>query len=182
MRILIKNCSQKIETELCMNNHWMFSLNFVLIGYQRSYLKNFFKLFFAQVTKSFESKHEMNEPWMVIYKIYIFQYGPKSIRGHRGCDCMAFTPNVVSSKPAHFEVYQIKHQVMKFVSVFFSGTPFFSTNKTDCHDITEILLKVALNTTTLTLKSIMSVTTRHWLTYHQYGKNVVNLSSNQCTF
>jgi hypothetical protein len=72
MGILIKNCSQKIETELCMNNHWMFSLNFVLIGYQRSYLKNFFKLFFAQVTKSFESKHEMNEPWMVIYKIYIF--------------------------------------------------------------------------------------------------------------
>jgi hypothetical protein len=42
-----------------MNNHWMFSLNFVLIGYQRSYLKNFFKLFFAQVTKSFESKHEL---------------------------------------------------------------------------------------------------------------------------
>ena len=28
---------------------------------------------------------------------------------------------------------------------------FSSTNKTDCHDITEILLKVALNTITLTL-------------------------------
>jgi len=27
----------------------------------------------------------------------------------------------------------------------------FSTNKTDCHDITEILLKVAINTITLTL-------------------------------
>jgi hypothetical protein len=27
-----------------------------------------------------------------------------------------------------------------------------STNKTDCHDITEILLKVALNTITLTQK------------------------------
>jgi hypothetical protein len=26
-----------------------------------------------------------------------------------------------------------------------------STNKTDCHDITEILLKVALNTITLTI-------------------------------
>jgi hypothetical protein len=26
------------------------------------------------------------------------------------------------------------------------GTPVSSTNKTDCHDITEILLKVALNT------------------------------------
>jgi hypothetical protein len=31
------------------------------------------------------------------------------------------------------------------------GTPVSSTNKTDCHDITEILLKVALNTITLPL-------------------------------
>ena len=29
---------------------------------------------------------------------------------------------------------------------FSQGTPIFSTNKNDCHDITEILLKVALNT------------------------------------
>jgi hypothetical protein len=29
---------------------------------------------------------------------------------------------------------------------FFPGTPVSSTNKTDCHNITEILLKVALNT------------------------------------
>ena len=34
---------------------------------------------------------------------------------------------------------------------FSQGTPVSSTNKTDCHDITEILLKVALNTITLTL-------------------------------
>jgi len=32
---------------------------------------------------------------------------------------------------------------------FSQGTLVSSTNKTDCHDITEILLKVALNTTTL---------------------------------
>jgi len=32
---------------------------------------------------------------------------------------------------------------------FSSGNPVTSTNKTDCHDITEILLKVALNTITL---------------------------------
>ena len=31
---------------------------------------------------------------------------------------------------------------------FSQCTPVFSTNKTDRHDITEILLKVALNTTT----------------------------------
>jgi hypothetical protein len=35
--------------------------------------------------------------------------------------------------------------------VVFSGTPVSSTNKTNRHEITEILLKVALNTTTLTL-------------------------------
>jgi hypothetical protein len=34
---------------------------------------------------------------------------------------------------------------------FSEGTPVSSTNKTDCHDITEILLKVVLNTKTLTL-------------------------------
>jgi hypothetical protein len=44
--------------------------------------------------------------------------------------------------------------VIKFVSDFStgqwfsSGTPVSSTNNTDCHDITEILLKVALNTIT----------------------------------
>jgi len=34
---------------------------------------------------------------------------------------------------------------------FSPGTPVSSTNKTDCHNIAEILLKVALNTITLTL-------------------------------
>jgi hypothetical protein len=37
---------------------------------------------------------------------------------------------------------------------FSPGPPVFSTNKTDRHDITEILLKVALNT----IKQIMAVT------------------------
>jgi hypothetical protein len=36
---------------------------------------------------------------------------------------------------------------------FSPGTPVSSTNKTDHHDIIEILLKVALNTITLTLKN-----------------------------
>jgi len=35
------------------------------------------------------------------------------------------------------------------VGGFFPGTPVSSTNKTDRHDITEILLKVALNTITI---------------------------------
>ena len=56
---------------------------------------------------------------------------------------------VVSLNPVHGEVYSIQHYVIKFVSDFlwFSpGTPVSSTNKTDHHNITEILLKVALNT------------------------------------
>jgi hypothetical protein len=35
--------------------------------------------------------------------------------------------------------------------IFSPATPVFSTNKTDCPYITEILLKVALNTISLTL-------------------------------
>jgi hypothetical protein len=55
----------------------------------------------------------------------------------------------------HGEVYSIQHYVIKFVSdllqaVGFFCTLFFSINKTDGHDITEILLKVALYTITLT--------------------------------
>jgi hypothetical protein len=55
-------------------------------------------------------------------------------------------------KPVHGEAYSIQHYVIKFVSdlrqigVFFPGTPVSSTNKADHHDITEILLKVVLNT------------------------------------
>jgi hypothetical protein len=42
--------------------------------------------------------------------------------------------------------------VIKFAAAglwFSPGTPVSSTNKTDCHDITEILLKVALSTITI---------------------------------
>ena len=46
------------------------------------------------------------------------------------------------TNPAHDEVYSIQHYVIKWFS---PGTPFSSTNKTDRHDITEILLKVAIN-------------------------------------
>ena len=37
---------------------------------------------------------------------------------------------------------------------FSLGTPVSSTNKTDCHDISEILLKVTLNTINLTLTQL----------------------------
>jgi hypothetical protein len=61
------------------------------------------------------------------------------------------TTKVVSSNPVHGEVYSIHHYVIKFVSDlrqvggFLQVLRFFSTNKTDRHDITEILLKVNLS-------------------------------------
>ena len=63
-------------------------------------------------------------------------------------------PNA-SSNPAHGEVYLIQHYVIKFVSDlrqvsgFLQVLRFSSINKTDGHDITEILLKVPLSTITL---------------------------------
>jgi hypothetical protein len=56
----------------------------------------------------------------------------------------------VSSNPAHDEVYSIQYYVIKFVSNLrqaegFPGTPISSNNKTESQDITEILLKVALD-------------------------------------
>jgi hypothetical protein len=54
----------------------------------------------------------------------------------------------------HGEVYSIQPYVTQYINGlykvggqwFSQGTLVFSTNKTDCNDITEILLKVALNT------------------------------------
>ena len=58
-------------------------------------------------------------------------------------------PKVVSSNPDHYEVYSIQHYAIKFVYDLLqvggsSGSPVSSTNKTDSHDIPEMLLKVAL--------------------------------------
>ena len=55
------------------------------------------------------------------------------------------------------KVYSIQHDVINcqwFAAGrwFSPGTQVSSTNKTDCHDTTEILLKVALNTMTLNPK------------------------------
>ena len=61
------------------------------------------------------------------------------------------TTKVVSLNPAHGEVLLIQHYVIKLVSDLRQVSGFLrfsSTNKTDHHDITEILLKVALNTIT----------------------------------
>jgi len=53
---------------------------------------------------------------------------------------------IVSSNRVHGKVYWIQHYIIKFVS---DGSLDSSTYKTDRHDITEILLKMALNTINL---------------------------------
>ena len=69
---------------------------------------------------------------------------------------MPITTKVVSSNPVHGEVYSIQLYVIKFVSDLrqvgdFHRKLVYLTNKTDRHDLTEILVKVALNIITLTL-------------------------------
>jgi hypothetical protein len=56
------------------------------------------------------------------------------------------------SKPEYLEkttdLLQVTDEFYDTIMWFSPGTPVYSTNKTDHHDITEILLKVALNTIT----------------------------------
>jgi hypothetical protein len=58
---------------------------------------------------------------------------------------------------------------------FSPGTPVSSINKTDRHDITKILLKVALNTITLTLYEV-------WSTKSNHSESYLNRTSSGPTF
>ena len=62
---------------------------------------------------------------------------------------MTIATNVVSSIPSHGEVYSIQYYIIKFVRDFRWVSPVSSTDTSDRQEITEILLKVALNTLTL---------------------------------
>jgi hypothetical protein len=61
------------------------------------------------------------------------------------------TTKVVSSNSVHGEMHSIQHYVIDFVVDFATGRwfspgfPVSSTNNTDRHDITEILLRVAFS-------------------------------------
>jgi hypothetical protein len=63
------------------------------------------------------------------------------------------TTKVVSSKPVHGEVYSMQYYVIKLI-VSDLGTPVSSTNKIAGQNITEILMKVLLNTIKKQTKSI----------------------------
>ena len=75
-------------------------------------------------------------------------------------ETVTITTNIGSSKPVRGEVYTIQYYVMKFVGDlrqiggFLQGTPVSLINKSDHHEITEILSKVALNTTSVHLTPI----------------------------
>ena len=62
---------------------------------------------------------------------------------------LPITTGVVSSNLDQGEVYNIMWKICQWLATgqwFSPSLPVSSTNKTDCHDRTEILLKVALNT------------------------------------
>ena len=65
------------------------------------------------------------------------------------------TTKFVNLNPVHGKVYLIKHYVIKFISDLRQVSGFLlvlwfpQPIKLICHDITEILLKVTLNTLTL---------------------------------
>ena len=66
-------------------------------------------------------------------------------------------------------------------SRFSPGPPISSTNKTDRHDITEILFKLVLNTIKQTL-TVVNGTSTHLLFIHKFNKyspyNIYHYSSN----
>ena len=68
---------------------------------------------------------------------------------------IAYHTKAVSLNPAHGVVYSMQHYVKKFasalrISMVFTGYSVPSTNKTDRHDIAELLLKVLSNTIAIT--------------------------------
>ena len=96
----------------------------------------------------------------------------------------------MSSKPAHGEVYSIQHYVIKFVSdlqQFSPSSPVYSTNKTDRHNVTEILLKVVLNTINLTLTlylmiSIKSNKEHLYILFIKHNKKITDTRWTQMIF
>jgi hypothetical protein len=70
---------------------------------------------------------------------------------------MPLTTNIVSSNPAQARCTRYNIMWLSF-SVTCARSLISSTNKTDLHDITEIVLKGALNTRILTLTHLYMTT------------------------
>jgi hypothetical protein len=77
------------------------------------------------------------------------------------CNISKFKPRIsIRARCTRYEHYLIVSQSLTTGRWFSSGILVSSTNETERHDITEILLNVALNTITLTL--IVSTTQSKW--------------------
>jgi hypothetical protein len=92
---------------------------------------------------------------------------------------MPIATKVVSLNPIHGDVYSIQLYVIKLVSDLLKVGGFLRVfrfpppNKTDCHDITEILLKVVLNT--INQPTIQNMTEFHEI--HDKNKNIMTIST-----
>jgi hypothetical protein len=74
------------------------------------------------------------------------------LRGRRGRNHVVLSPQKLQVRNLFPDnVYSIQHYVIKFVSgrLLYPVIAVSSTNRTDRHNVTVILLKVALNTITL---------------------------------
>ena len=118
----------------------------------------------------------------------------KLTKGRRSHDRMiyGFTTTYAISAYHHwccgFESWSgrgVQYYVIKFVSDlrFSTGTPVSSTDKTDCHDIAEILLEVPLNTIKQTNKQCNLTIFISWICPNYYSLDITNqsiyLSTNQ---
>ena len=82
------------------------------------------------------------------------------------------TTDVVSSNHTQSDVYNIMWYILSD-RWFSPATPVSSTNKTDHHDITEILLKVALNTIRPNLDQLIYGFLITTLIYYNFSFKVV---------
>jgi hypothetical protein len=103
-------------------------------------------LYFFSSKTAYLQKSSSREPYIVLstkkHNVQFFMY------------IFELKINFLCLSPIEKTLFQLQHYVIKFVSdlrqvVVFS--PVSSTNKTDRHDITEILLKMVINTIILTL-------------------------------
>ena len=117
---------------------------------------------------SYQSQDVRFEQGMTkMYTLSMYYWGPSwswsygSLILSLTVQSVPITTEVVSSNPVHGEVYSIQHYVIKFCQWlvtdrrFSLGTMVSSSNKTDRHDITEVLLKVAFNI--ISLKQTINV-------------------------
>jgi hypothetical protein len=84
---------------------------------------------------------------------------------------VSITTDVMSSNPTQGKVYNLCDNVCQWIATgrwFSQSTLVSSTNKTDCHIITEILLKVALSTIKTNQTKLISFSTTKKFFYQDF--------------